>query len=107
MNIRMDGLRRDFPEYYARIVARIDGCFRPGGNSAGTVVLRFEIQKDGTIPGSSIQVQARSGSFTLDIEAVRAVECAGRGQIGPLPEDLNSDQLPIQFTFSPARGAGD
>lgn len=107
MNIRMEGLRRDFPEYYARITARIDACFRPTGNPSGTVVLRFEIQEDGTIPGSSIRMQSRSGNPTLDIEAVGAVECAGRGQLGPLPDDLNSDVLSIQFTFTPRRGAGD
>jgi outer membrane biosynthesis protein TonB len=106
MNVRMEGLRRDFPEYYARITARISACFRPTGTPSGSVVLRFEIQEDGSIPSSSIRVQARSGNATLDIQAVGAVECAGRGQLGPLPDDLNSEVLPIQFTFSPSRGAG-
>jgi outer membrane biosynthesis protein TonB len=106
MNVRMEGLQRDFPEYYARITARIDACFRPTGSPAGTVVLRFEIRDDGTISSSSIRVHSRSGNLTLDIQAVGAVECAGRGQLGPLPDDLNSEVLPVQFTFSPGRGPG-
>ncbi len=73
---------------------------RGGGNL--TTVLRFEIRRDGRIPGSSIRVHQRSGSGSFDIEAMGAVECAGQGRLGPLPDELPYDVLPIQFTFRPA-----
>jgi outer membrane biosynthesis protein TonB len=103
MTIRMEGLRRDYPQYYEQIVRQITRCFRWTGGGAGrwTTVVRFEIERDGTIPGSSIQLHQPSGNPTFDIQAFGAVECAGAGRLSPLPEDLPYDVLPIQFTFSP------
>lgn len=102
MAVRMEGLRRDFPAYYQQIVTEISRCFRwiDGGN--WTTVLRFEITRDGRIPNSTIRVHSRSGSGAFDITAFGAVECAGAGRLDPLPEEMPYDQLPIQFTFSPA-----
>jgi hypothetical protein len=102
MRIRMEGLRRDYPQYYAQIVSQINRCFRWTGGGRWNTVIRFEIQRDGTIPGSSIQFYARSGNGTFDIQAFGAVECAGAGRLSPLPEDVPYDALPVQFTFSPA-----
>jgi hypothetical protein len=101
MAVRMEGLRRDFPEYYQRIVQEISRCFRWTGSGNWTTVVRFEIQRDGRVPSSSIRLYTRSGNGTFDIEAVGAVECAGAGRLGALPSDLPFDILPIQFTFSP------
>ena len=102
MAIRMEGLRRDYPQYYAEIVRQINRCFRWTGGGRWNTVIRFEIQRDGRIPGSSIQFFTRSGNGTFDIQALGAVECAGAGRLMPLPEDLPYDALPVQFTFSPA-----
>jgi outer membrane biosynthesis protein TonB len=109
MAVRMEGLRRDFPAYYQRIVEEIGRCFRWDGRGQGswTSVLRFEIRRDGTIPGSSIRFFQRSGNGTFDIEAAGAVECAGRGVLGPLPDDMPYEVLPVQFTFGPARLPGE
>ena len=30
-----------------------------------------------------------------------AVDCAGNGRFGPLPEDLPYDRFPIKFSFRP------
>jgi hypothetical protein len=30
-----------------------------------------------------------------------AVDCAGRGRFGPLPEDLPFETLPVEFSFRP------
>lgn len=99
---RMEGLQRDFPVYYQRIQTEIARCFRPpAGVSGVTTVLRFEIQRDGSVPGRSIRVFQRSGNGGFDVSAVGAVECAGAGRFGPLPDDLPMDMLPVQFTFSP------
>jgi outer membrane biosynthesis protein TonB len=103
MAVVMQGLRQDYPQYYEDIVRQINRCFRwTGGGQRWTTIVRFEIQRDGTIPGSSIQLYQRSGNGTFDIQAFGAVECAGAGRLSPLPEDLPYDALPVQFTFSPA-----
>lgn len=106
MAVRMEGLQRDFPQYYRQIQTEIARCFRPpAGVDRGTTILRFVIQENGQVPGASIRLHQRSGNSRLDIAAVGAVECAGGGRFGPLPDDLPFAELPVQFTFSPA-GAG-
>jgi outer membrane biosynthesis protein TonB len=103
--VRMEGLQRDFPAYYGRIITAIQQCFRPVGTGNLPTVVRFDILRDGTVPGRSIQLHQRSGNLQFDLSAVEAVECAGRNRFGPLPDDLPVDVLPILFTFSP-RGGG-
>jgi outer membrane biosynthesis protein TonB len=107
--VRMEGLQRDFPAYYGRIITAIQQCFRPVGTGNLTTVVRFDILRDGTVPGGSIRIHQRSGNVQFDVSAVGAVECAGRAgelnRFGPLPDDLPVDALPILFTFSP-RGGG-
>ncbi len=100
--VRMEGLQRDFPAYYARILAAISTCWRsPPGVERVSAVLRFEIERDGTIRSSSIQPFRRSGHGVFDLRAVQAVECAGDNQrIPPLPDEIPGDRLPIQFTFT-------
>ena len=106
MNIRMEGLQRDFPAYYALIIREIERCFRWTGSGNWAATLRFEIQRDGRVPASSIRMFTRSGNGAFDIEAMGAIECAGAGRLDPLPPDLPYDVLPIQFTFDPARSQG-
>lgn len=101
MVVRMEGLRRDYPQYYDQIVTEITRCFRWNGGGNWTTVIRFEIGSDGGIPDSSIQIYSPSTSGAFDIEAFGAVACAGGGRLGPLPEDLPYDALRVQFTFQP------
>jgi len=101
--VRMEGLQRDFPAYYTRIITEIDRCFRPPTGRNLEVTVRFDIRRDGSVPSGSIDVQRPSGQFQFDVAAVAAVECAGAGRFGPLPDDLPWDVLPILFTFRPAR----
>ena len=103
LDVRLEGLRRDYPAYYGNIITQMRRCFRPpqGGNLEATV--RFLIHRDGST--SDFETVRSSGSFAFDVEAQGAVECAGRpGRIGPLPEDFPWDVLPIQFTFTPRGG---
>jgi outer membrane biosynthesis protein TonB len=105
IEIRMEGLRRDFPEYYANIVRQIRRCFRPppGAPSGLQTVLYFVIRSDGTV--TDLAFVEQSGNPDLDYEAFGAVgDCAGKGRFGPLPEELPYETLPIQFTF---RSSGD
>lgn len=99
INVRMEGLRRDYPQYYLNIIAQIQRCFRwqQGGRWETTVY--FVIHRDGTV--SDLDFAKRSGNPSFDFEAMGAVDCAGKGRFGPLPEDLPYDVLPVQFRFQP------
>ena len=98
----MEGLRRDFPVYYENIIRQIHRCFRwtAGGNWETTVY--FVIRPDGSVTG--LDFVKKSGNAQFDFEALGAVECAGKGRFGALPEELPWDQLPIQFKFRPGGG---
>ncbi len=103
INVRLEGLRRDYPAYYGNIIVQIRRCFRPPDGQPREATIRFLIHRDGST--SDYQTVRSSGSFAFDAEAQGAVECAGRpGRIGPLPEDFPWDVLPIEFTFSPRGG---
>lgn len=101
LTVRMEGLRRDFPEYYLNIQRQIQRCFeyRGGGRLETSVI--FYISRDGTVNGRSIDFFERSGNVNFDYAAMGAVECAGNGRFGPLPEELGLDRLPILFSFRP------
>jgi outer membrane biosynthesis protein TonB len=103
VNVRLEGLRRDYPRYYENIIRQIERCFAPpGGVRAVTAILHFEIRRDGSVSG--LRFVQRSGIPDFDLAALAAVgDCAGRGRFGALPEDLPYDRLPVQFTFQPRR----
>lgn len=96
VNVRLEGLKRDYPVYYQNIINQINACFRPPARGLETVI-NFVIRRDGTV--SDIEFVERSGNATFDYAARGAIECAGEGRFGPLPEDLPYDRLPVQFTF--------
>ena len=102
INVRLEGLMRDYPAYYANIIRQIERCFRPPdtGNREAMAVVRFMIHQDGSV--SDIGMVEGSGSFSFDIEAQGAIECAGSpGRLGSLPQGYSWDVLPVQFTFRP------
>ncbi len=100
--VRMEGLQRDFPEYYARIQLAMAACWRqPPGVERVSTIVRFEIERDGSIRARSIEPFRRSGHGVFDLRAIQAVECAGENQrIPPLPDEIPGARLPIQFTFT-------
>ena len=101
MNIRMEGLRRDYPAYYGNIVRQIARCFRWTGGGRWETVVFFSIRPDGTV--DDMRFVRQSGSTEFDYEALGAVDCAGRGgKFGAFPDELRLDRLPIQFSFRPA-----
>lgn len=99
INVRLEGVRRDYPEYYNNIIRQIVRCFRWQGQGSWETTVYFVIHRDGKV--SDLKVLTKSGNPTFDIEAMGAVECAGQGRLGDLPEDLPWDVLPVQFRFSP------
>jgi outer membrane biosynthesis protein TonB len=99
INVRLEGIRRDYPAYYDNIIRQIQRCFRWQGGGSWETTIYFAIRRDGT--AADIEFVTRSGSSAFDFEAMGAIDCAGQGRFGPLPEDLPYDRLPIQFSFRP------
>lgn len=107
INVRMEGLRRDFPAYYENIIFQINRCMRFSGPGGLKTTVYFTILRDGTVDGSEIQFVSRSGNAGFDFAVMEAIECAGRGRFGALPEDLGWDQFPILFDVTSSRRAPD
>jgi len=104
LDVRMEGLRRDFPAYYIEIQFHIDRCFRWDGNPQLEAVVDFAIRRDGGLQTLPALAQ-RSGLGSFDATVTRAVECAVTpGRIGPLPEEMEGDELPVRFRFSGRAG---
>ena len=97
INVRMEGLRQDYPEYWNTITRQIRRCLRWSGVGTWETKVYFVIGRDGI--AFDLDIWERSGNTAHDLEAVAAVECAGRGRFGPLPEDLPYDQLPVLFSI--------
>lgn len=99
INVRMEGLRRDYPRYYENIILQMQRCFRWQGQDDLATEIYFVIRRDGSVVDA--RVLESSGNALFDIEALGAAECAGRGRFGPLPEELPYDRFPIRFQFNP------
>ena len=105
LNVRMEGIRRDYPEYYNNIIRQMQRCFRWRGGEDLRATVYFVIDRDGSV--SEVDILESSRSIAFDIEAMGAAECAGsRNRLGPLPETLPFDRLPILFKFDPRAGRG-
>ena len=105
LNVRMEGVRRDYPEYYNNILRQMQRCFRWRGDENLRATVYFVIERDGSV--SEIDILESSRSIGFDIEAMGAAECAGsRTRLGPLPEALPFDRLPVVFYFEPRAGRG-
>ncbi len=100
IDIRVAGVRRDYPAYYNNIIRQIRRCFRWRGEGNPTGMLQFVIQQDGTIPDGTIEVVRPSGTVEFDFEMMGAVECAS-GRLGSLPDGYPFPTLPIRFSFDP------
>lgn len=103
LNVRMEGIRRDYPEYYNNIIRQMQRCFRWRGDENLHAAVYFVINRDGSV--SEVDILESSRSIAFDIEAMGAAECAGsRNRLGPLPDDLPFDRLPVRFEFDPRSG---
>lgn len=98
LNVRIEGLRRDYPQYYNNIIRQIQRCFRWRDGGSWQTTVFFYIDREGQ--AKEVDWVTRSGNAAFDIEALGAVECAG-GRFGPLPEDLPYDRFPVRFSFRP------
>ncbi len=101
LRVRIEGIKRDYPAYYAHIIRQITNCFRPPRGGAWEATVVFFIERDGSV--REMRLERRSGNPAFDFAALGAVECAGRGRLDPLPDDLPLDRLPVLFDFRPNR----
>ncbi len=108
LQVRQEGFRADYPEYYARMLVQVERCLQrtSQGRTAQSLVatVRFVVERDGST--AEFGVDRSSGSAPFDIAVLGALECAGMaGRLGPLPEDYPYEVLPITLVVSPKGGA--
>ncbi len=103
INVHMEGLRTDFPDYYANIIRQMRRCMRFDGPGGLKTTVYFQIRRDGTVDLGRIRFADRSGNAGFDFAVMEAVECAGNGRFGPLPEGLRLDRMPILFEMTSSR----
>jgi len=102
VDIRIEGEEFPFPDYLRNIQLQIARYFRWTGSTALEAEIYFVIRKDGTV--EDIRVVRGSGDVSFNLNAVAAIEQAGRRQaFGPLPDGYAGSSLPVLFYFRPAR----
>jgi TonB family protein len=83
------------PQYVALMIERIRSGWTQQAEVAGSVVIRFTIERDGRITQTS--VERTSGYETLDIAARTAV--AITRQLPPLPQEFPNPTLTVHLNF--------
>jgi TonB family protein len=83
------------PEYVETIVQRIRQNWDPKQQVAGQVLMKFTIQRDGTM--TDVQVERPSGFVALDMAAHRAVLATAR--VPALPPQFSNPTLTVHLRF--------
>jgi len=83
------------PDYIVLMVERVRSNWVPRAEVAATAIVKFTIQRDGTITGA--EVEQSSGYTALDIAALRAV--VGARQLTPLPAAYPNASLGVHLNF--------
>lgn len=100
VDVHLEGEDFPYPEYLENIILQLNRYFRWNGAPNLEAKIGFEIMRDGTV--RRIRVLQKSGNINFDLEAVSAIEQAGkRGAFGPLPKGWVNDRLPVAFSFLP------
>lgn len=100
VDVHLDGEDFPYPEYLNNIILQLNRYFRWNGAANLESKIGFEIMRDGSV--RRIRVLKKSGNINFDLEAVSAIEQAGkRGAFGPLPKGWVDDRLPVAFSFLP------
>ena len=103
LDVRMRGVERDFPQYYANMQRQLRRCFRPPGRADLTASVDFVLDSEGLVLDPTVRISETSRSVVFDLAVREAIECAGGGRFGPLPPEMGLEHAPFRFTFSPAR----
>ena len=86
---------QECPRYLALMIERIRSGWTQQADVAGTVVIRFTIERDGRITRTS--VERPSGYEMLDIAARNAV--AVTRNLPPLPQAFSNPTLSVHLNF--------
>ena len=87
------------PDYLVLMVQRIRANWQSRAEVPGVTIVKFTIQRDGTIAGA--EVERTSGYTALDIAALRAV--LGTRQLAPLPAGYPNPTLGVHLNFEYTR----
>jgi len=103
VTVNTGGIDFPYPGYLENIVRQIARQFKPSSRGALRAEVFFLINRDGSVPLSSIRLVTRSGVYSFDAEAQGAVEAAANAKMfGPLPSGFTEAALPVTFRFDPA-----
>jgi TonB family protein len=83
------------PDYIAMMIDRIRGAWQQPSGSAGTVIVKFTIQRDGRLTEPIIE--QRSSSTVADNAALRAVIFTK--SLNPLPTQYPNPTLGVHLSF--------
>jgi TonB family protein len=83
------------PAYVTTMQALIRRNWDPNQPVAGSVMMQFQIQRDGTL--TDIQVENSSGYIALDLAAQRALLVTR--QLPPLPSGFTEPDLGVHLVF--------
>lgn len=86
------------PQYIERMLEQIDRNWNSNHGTLGSTVMRFTIQRDGTI--SDVRASRPSGHVALDFAAERALFLTNQlNRLPPLPAEFPNRTLTVTLTF--------
>jgi periplasmic protein TonB len=102
VTVSTGGIEFPYPGYLENIVRQIAIRFKPDARGALHAEVFFLINRDGSVPLSSIRLVTRSGVYSFDADAQGAVEAAANAKaFGALPSGFTEESLPVTFRFDP------
>lgn len=87
------------PEYLTLMIERLRTNWTSRAELPGTVIIKYTIQRDGTLVDATIE--RSSGYSALDLNALRAV--LGTRQLPPLPSAFTNPSLTVHLNFQYTR----
>jgi protein TonB len=83
------------PDYIVMMVDRVRANWNSRAETPAVAIVKFTIQRDGTISGA--EIERSSGYTALDLAALRAV--VGTRQLTPLPAGYPNPSLGVHLNF--------
>jgi protein TonB len=83
------------PEYIATMMVRIRQSWQQNQGTSGQTLVKFTIQRDGTL--TNAEIERPSGTSTLDLAALRAI--LSTRTLPPLPEAFPNPTLTVHLNF--------
>jgi TonB family protein len=83
------------PEYLETMIQRIQANWNKSQGASGRVVVKYTIQRDGTL--TDVEVERPSNNYSLDSESRRALLYTKR--LPPLPAQFTGPTLTVHLTF--------